>query len=362
LPSRPGSDADVHEEPSPKERVPKERPHDERPHKEHRYELVEIPESFGPRELTIDESRVKAHAFAQDDHCDWHFSASPFGGPVGHAGILANELVQIYFERYRIDVHGGGGSDGDGNDQRGAAWVQEAHVEETLRFRSPAFVGESVVVSGRFVDKYVTRGHGAVVLEGEARGADGRLLVEHRSIEYFRLDRPLADDPSRADLPMRRVLPEADASLAAVSRARAALAPGTPIPSLTKTISMSQLLVFSTLDHPTAVPSIHTDRTIAARAGLPAPLVQGQQLACHVSAAMTRFFGASWFTGGELRVKFLGKVCAGETVTVEGAVRAGRRQGGRELLDVDAWVSGPGGQIVAVAAVSCPLAPATTAR
>lgn len=313
--------------------------------KEHRFELVDVPEDFGSRELVVDEPRVKAFAFAQDDYAPWHFSPSPFGGPIGHASLLANELMQIYFERYRIDVH----------DDKGGAWLEEAHVEETLWFESPAFVGETVVLSGRFVDKYVTGGRGAVVLEGEARAADGRLIMGHRAVEYFAMDGPAADTvPGRAQPAMRRVRPQTAAAVAPAACTPAGMAPGTPIAPLEKTISFPQQLVFSTLEHPTAQRSVHTDLAIARRAGLQAPLVQGQQLACHVSESMTRFFGAAWYTGGWVRMKFLGAVCAGETIRVCGAVAGSARRGGSDVLELDVWVQNGAGMIVAVANACAP--------
>jgi acyl dehydratase len=313
------------------------------PLREHRFELVEVGEEFGPRQIVVDEARVKAFAFAQDDYHPWHFGPSPFGGPVAHASLLANELMQLYFERFSIDVHE--------HSDSGGAWLEEAHVEETLRFEAPLMVGEAATLHGRFVEKYVTAGRGAVVLEGEAVGPDGGVVLSHRAVEYFRMDGPHPDD-GRREPPMRRV--GAAASGPPADRAERDLPSGTAIPSLRRTITFPQLLVYSTLDHPAARRSIHTDYEIAARAGLAAPLVQGQQLACHLADAMTRFFGERWFTGGELRMKFLGAVVAGETVEVGGVVHGLREDEGGERLELDAWVSGESG-LVAVANVSAPL-------
>jgi len=311
--------------------------------REHRFELVEIGEEFGPREVLVDAARVKAFAFAQDDYRPWHFGPSPFGGPVAHASLLANELMQIYFERFRIDVHE--------HSEPGGAWLEEAHVEETLRFEAPLPVGETATLRGRFVEKYVVAGRGAVVLEGEAVGPDGQVVLSHRAIEYFRMDGPLPED-GRREPPLRRVEPAAGGTPA--ERADRGLPAGTPIPTLRKRVTFPQLLVYSTLDHPAARRSIHTDYEIAARAGLSAPLVQGQQLICHVAEAMTSFFGERWLTAGEVRAKFLGAVVAGETVEVGGAVRGLASDGSEERLELDAWVLRDGVP-VAVANASCPV-------
>jgi acyl dehydratase len=311
--------------------------------REHRFELVRVGEEFGPRPVVVDEARVKAFAFAQDDYDPWHFGPSPFGGPVAHPSLLANELVQVYFEDFRIDVHESSGGDG-------GAWLEEAHVEETLRFGAPLAVGATAMVSGRFVEKYVVGGRGAVVLEGEAVGPDGRTVLSHRAIEYFRMDGPREDD-GRREPKLRRV--EVGAGEPA-SRAEPDLPSGTPIEPLVKTVTFPQQLVYSTLDHPQARRSVHTDYEIAARAGLAAPLVQGQQLACHIAEAMTRFFGTAWYEGGEVRIKFTGAVVAGDRVTVGGAVNGlGEGPEGRRM-ELDAWVL-KDGLPVAVANAAAPI-------
>jgi acyl dehydratase len=300
---------------------------------EHRFELARVGEAFGPRRILVDEARVKAFAFAQDDYAPWHFGRSPFGGPVAHASLLANELMQIYFERFRIDVHE--------QSEAGSEWLEEAHVEETLRCEAPLPVGETVTLSGRFVDKYVAGGRGAVVLEGEARRADGTIVLSHRAVEYFRMDGP-REDSGRREPPMRRV----DAAAGPVAeRAAPGLTPGVRIPTLTKTITFPQLLVYSTLEYPSARRSVHTDFEIAARAGLRAPLVQGQQLACHLAEALAAFFGERWYSGGSLRTKFLGSVVAGETVVIDGSVRELIAGVDGDELSLDLWVGGEGGTV-----------------
>jgi acyl dehydratase len=288
--------------------------------KEHRFELVEVGEEFGPLAVTVDEARVKAFAYAQDDYGPWHSGPSPFGAPVAHPSLLANDLMQVYFDAYRIDVHEA--SRGDEG-----AWLEEAHVEETLWFDQPLPVGETVAVSGRFVDKYVVRGRGAVVLEGEARTGDGGTVLRHRAIEYFRMDRERPDDERRGE-PLRPVDAEAE---------------GERLPVLEKRITFPQVLVYSSVGHKSALRSIHTDFEIAARAGLSAPLVQGQQLACYMAEACEQRVGSSWYRGGMLRTKFLRPVCAGQTVRVSGTVRWSG-----EGLEIDLWAADESGALVAV--------------
>src|SRR5690606_22737729 len=112
--------------------------------KEARYELVEIPERFGPVEVVVDEAKVRAYAFSQGDYGSWYFGESPFGGPVGHPLVLANDLLFLFYEEY------------DGNTAQGL------HTHEDLTFVNPVHVGERVTVSGGYVEKYERRGQGYV--------------------------------------------------------------------------------------------------------------------------------------------------------------------------------------------------------
>ncbi|WP_316308673.1 MaoC family dehydratase, partial [Clavibacter michiganensis] len=116
----------------------------------------------------VDRAKVDAYAFAQGDHHSWYFGDSPFGGPVAHPLALANDLLFLFYERY------------DGNTAQGL------HTHEHLRFHAPIPVGETVTITGAYTDKYEKRGQGYVVLEAEARDAEGTLLVEHIGREIMR--------------------------------------------------------------------------------------------------------------------------------------------------------------------------------
>src|SRR5215210_5031993 len=68
--------------------------------KEPDFENLEIPEDLGPVDIRVDDHKIKRFAFAQDDHHPWFLQDSPFGGRIGHAGILGNDLLQLFTTRY----------------------------------------------------------------------------------------------------------------------------------------------------------------------------------------------------------------------------------------------------------------------
>lgn len=99
----------------------------------------------------------------------------------------------------------------------------------------------------------------------------------------------------------------------------ARIAPGTVLPDLVRTLDAVALVAYAgaTWDWYRT----HYDPTAVAEAGLPAPIVDGQQLGAMLAAhALAGLPAGSWPTAMEFR--FSGMVFAGETVTVSGTVTA----------------------------------------
>lgn len=288
--------------------------------KEARYELVEIPEPFGPVRLVVDEERTKAFAFAVDDYGDWYLgSESPFGGPIGHPLVLANELLFLFYAGY------------DGNTARGL------HTHEKLSFHSPVRRGEKVTVTGSYVDKYERRGQGYVVLEAVARGEDGRKLVDHRGTEIMRAHAGSVVGRRSAAAPVgRRVTGEAAAGMPVAERANPVPPARSPIPSLVKHVTQEQMYVFSWGGR--GFRNVHTDPRRAAESGLDTTLVQAQQQTSFVTEAMTHFFGPSWLITGELDLRFVSPAFASDWLTVTGAVLGEVETVHGPGLELEVWI------------------------
>jgi hypothetical protein len=118
---------------------------------------------------------------------------------------------------------------------------------------------------------------------------------------------------------------------------------------LSKSITAEQAAVFSRIGE--YVSNIHNSLDLARAGGLRVPIVQGQQQFGMISQLLTRAFGAAWFTGGRLQVKFIAPLNVFDPVTITGVVTAVadgvvelevwvRRDSDQRLITVG-WASAP---------------------
>ncbi|MFE3740670.1 MaoC/PaaZ C-terminal domain-containing protein [Streptomyces sp. NPDC059134] len=284
--------------------------------KEARYELVEIPEPMGPVAVTVDRRKVLDYAYSEDDFGSWYFGDSPFGGAVGHPLVLANDLLFLFYENY------------DGNTAQGL------HTHEHLTFHSPVAVGETVTVEGGYTEKYERRGQGYVVLEAEARGADGRLLVRHVGKEIMRTvaGEITGQNRTAGATRSRTVLGTVDTSLPVLDRARLDAPARAALPRRTTVFTQDQMSVFSWAGQGYA--NVHTDREKAAASGLDRTIVQAQQQTGFVITNLVDVFGKAFFTSGELDLRFVSPAFVGDELTTGGAVVG--VSGDR--LELEVWV------------------------
>lgn len=297
--------------------------------KEGLYELVEIPEDFGPCQVIVDDHKVKTYAFTQDDYHEWYFKDSPFGGRIAHASIIANDLLCLFLTKYNPNT------------------IVGLHTEEELSFHSPIKVGETVTLQGRYVDKYEKRGKGYVVMEAEARGEDGRLLVRHRGIEIMRLSNvgEVAGKNTEKNIE-NKVTGEYDKSIPEAPKAYADIPIGTPIAPLRKRTTPEQTMIFSNAGR--YVKNTHTDIEVARKAGLDRLLVQGQQQVGYLTELLTNFFGKSWFVSGYLKVKFIRPVLVGETLVCRGKIVNKKEENGKVRLELEIWNENSKGELTTV--------------
>lgn len=298
------------------------------------FEKIEIPEHFGPVRILVDDLKIKRFAFVTDDHDDWYLRAGPSGPRIGHPGLLANDLLQLFTTRYA------------------ASQVVGLHTSEELWWEGPVQLGQAVDLQGSYVDKYEHRGQGSVVMEAQATDAEGGTLMRHRGIEIMRT-RPAEvggrGSAGRGSGP--RVTGEHDPDRPLVSEVDRQVRPGTGLLPLRKEVTFEQMAVFSRLGE--FVRNIHNDLTTARAAGLRVPIVQGQQQVCYLAQLCVRAFGSAWFTDGWLKVKFLRPVSALQTIEIAGVVRETQSDGSRAVVDLDVWIRDEGGGLVTVGWARC---------
>lgn len=296
--------------------------------KEAKFELVEVGETFGPLQTTITDHKIKSFAFTIDDYTPWYFGDSPFGGRIGHPALLANDLLMLYLDKYDPTT------------------IMGLHTHEETWFLNPVFLGETVTMEARYVDKYVRRDKGYVVTEAEARGEDGRVLIRRRGTEILRVQPGSVVGRHTDEVTLRRVTGEYDERLAFASSAAADLAVGTPVTPLVKQLHQDQVSIFSRIDE--FFRNIHTDMEMAKVAGLSATIAQGEMSVIFLSELMTRFFGPSWFTSGWLSAKFIHPTYTGKTVTASAVVIGRTEEAEGTRLELECWVKDDDGQMTVV--------------
>ncbi len=292
-----------------------------------RYENIVLGEDFGPIEEVVDDYKVKRFAFMMDDYHPWYFGESPFGKRIGHAAILANDLLQLFTQVYDPNT------------------VVGLHTQEELWFVNPVFVGERARLYGKYVEKYERRGKGYVVMEADARGEDGRVLLRHRGVEILHIEPGPVVGKGTASPPEKRVAGEYRKDVEPVTKAQPGILPGTPLAPLVKTIMQDQIAVFSGVGK--HLRNIHTDIEMARKAGLSTTLAQGMMETIYLTELLTNFFGPSWFTTGWEKMKFIAPVFSGETVTARGAVTGEARDAEGTRLELEIWCENSAGKMTA---------------
>ncbi|MCM3763252.1 MaoC family dehydratase [Alkalihalobacillus oceani] len=297
--------------------------------KEGLFELIEIPETFGPLKYTVDDHKIKTYAFTQNDYHPWYFNDSPFGKRIGHASILGNDLLSLFLTKY------------DPNSIIGL------HTQEEMWFHNPVYVDEEITIQGEYTEKYKKRNKGYVVMKAEARGADGRLIVQHRGVEIMRIHAGAVVAKKTAKVnDENQVTGEYDIALEPAPKASSVIKPGTPIPFLEKRTSQEQASVFSWVGK--YFKNIHNNLEQAQKAGLALPLVQGQQQFGYLTEMLTGFFGEKWFTSGWQKVKFIHPITVGEKITCKGVVKECFVENDETKLRLEIWVENEDGVMTSV--------------
>lgn len=101
--------------------------------------------------------------------------------------------------------------------------------------------------------------------------------------------------------------------------------------------------------------SIHNDDHTQ-KHGYPGALISAYVLMGYMSEPMVNFFGASWFTSGQISLKFVGKgVQQGDRVRCRGTVRRLEHTETDPVLTLDVWMEKSDGTKAVVGEARCVL-------
>ncbi|MBE6906980.1 MAG: hypothetical protein E7476_11985 [Ruminococcaceae bacterium] len=288
--------------------------------KEPEFENLIIPERLGPVQEVIDNHKLKRYAFEIDEYSPWSFEKSPFanGKQIGQAGLLVNDLLQLFTLVYR------------------ASHVVGLHTEEQIWFENPVFMDEIITLDGNYTDAYVNRGQGCVVMDAIAKGEDGRTIVRHRGVEILKTI-PGNITGRASATPEKKITGEVGNEASFFRTVAENIKIGDAIEPMKKMITAEQAAVFSRVGD--FVSNIHNNLEIARKGNLRLPIVQGAQLFCCLTHMLTVFFGEKFLTGGWLKTKFISPVNVFEPIELSGCISGIETcPDGRKKILLDVWI------------------------
>jgi acyl dehydratase len=124
------------------------------------YEGLQVGEEFVSDTFLVTPEEIETYAFAVDDHHPWFFDDSPFGGPIAHPTILANQALRLRHSRYIVPAG--------------------LHAKMEFEFVEPIRPGVRARSRGRVIDKYERRGRPYMVTEYVTEDEHGTVLVRGR--------------------------------------------------------------------------------------------------------------------------------------------------------------------------------------
>ena len=121
------------------------------------YEILTVGEEFVSDTHLVTPEDIEAYAYAVEDDHPWYAGPSPFGGPVAHPTLMANQALHLRHGKYI--VHAG------------------LHARMEFSFVEPIRLGMRVRTRGKVIDKYERRGKPYMVTEYVTEDETGRVLV-----------------------------------------------------------------------------------------------------------------------------------------------------------------------------------------
>jgi acyl dehydratase len=298
---------------------------------------IGLGEQFGPVTVAIEEHVAKAYAFAQDDY-DWLLGTTDGCVP---ALVLANRLLRVYEERYERHANHGA-----------------LHTRQELWYHQPVGLGDTVTVTGRYVEAYERRGWTYLVLESTARDSRGEPVITSFSTEAMpaTLEVEVVGHPVPPSERARQRPPERPSRVVPSTEAPEPGATGLPLvvgaltPVLRTTVRQEQMSVFSGAG--AYERNFHTDLEKARAAGFERPIAQAMQTACHIGAWLTGLYGPGWARTGWQDSRFVAPVAAGERLTVAGRVTGVEPTLAGARVSLDLWVLDESSRATAVGRAS----------
>ena len=259
------------------------------------FDDLEVGTEFRSDDRLIRPQDIEAYAFMTGDDDDLFFEPGPFGPPVAHPTLLANQALFLRHTRFFVPAG--------------------LHARMTFEFRQPARLGTRARTTGRVVDRYLRRDKPYMVTEFITADDAGTVLTTGRFVQM--LFRDATAPPPGSGQPPEPEPPMLDSSITTAQGRRGTLAAGQHLIGPTRTVGQRQIDAYSGV----RPGSIHTDEGWATAKGFPTTIAQGMMSTAYVSALLTGELGAGFVAGGSMDVRFLRPVHQGDRLTTTGVIQ-----------------------------------------
>jgi acyl dehydratase len=281
------------------------------------FDVLEERSDFRSGDHLVRPEDVESYAHAIEDHDPWFFAPGPFGGPVVHPSLFANQALLMRHNHYFVPAG--------------------LHARMIYNFHRAIPLGTRARTTGRMAEKYMRRDKPYMVTEYETKSEEGDLLVSGKFVQMIFRDStaPASGSSERTEEPT----PTLDASITRAEGRGGVLEVGQELPSLSRTIEQNQIDIYSGVQPL----SIHTNEGWAQAKGFRTTIAQGMMSTAYVSTMMTSAVGEGFVVGGTMDCKFLKPVLRGDTLTVTGKVDGFSREGNRIRVHVTVAAHNPDG-------------------
>lgn len=282
------------------------------------YDVLEEGVKFRSGDHLIRPEDVEAYAFAVEDHDPWFFEPGPFGNPIVHPTLLANQALLMRHNHYFVPAG--------------------LHARMIYNFLDAIPLGTRARTLGRMAEKYMRRDKPYMVTEYQTATEEGAPLVEGRFVQMIFKDETAPSSGSSARTEPEA--PEFDTSITHADGRGGRLEVGQALPSLSRTLQQGQIDIYSGVQPF----SIHTNEAWAQAKGFRTTIAQGMMSTAYVSTLMTTTVGEGFVVGGHMDAKFLRPVLCGDTLEVTGTVAGFSRDKNRIRVHVTAAAHNQSGE------------------
>ena len=290
------------------------------------YESLELGTELRSDDRLIRPQDIEAYAFMVDDYDDLFFEPGPFGPPVAHPTLLANQALFLRHTRFFVPAG--------------------LHARMVFDFEQPVRLGTRARTTGRVVDKYLRRDKPYMVTGYRTADEDDTTLTSGRFVQM--LFRSETAPAAGTGPPPEPDLPNHDATIRAATGRHGAIDMGLEVAGGTRLITQRQIDAYSGV----RPDSIHTDEDWAHAKGFRTTIAQGMMSTAYISSLATGLLGAGFVAGGQMDVRFLRPVHCGDELTTSGTVTSLTHDAERIRVHLDVEVRNQHAELTAAGRAS----------